>query len=247
AEEVVGAWLVASRLAGHRTILAEMAKQQGALDAAVSYRWLMGLARVLERATRWVLLNVDPGLSPGAVVQENADGLARVRAAFPSLVGGQDRALFEHRVEEIRALGADEPFAQSLITLRFLDQILEILQISRATGAEATRTGQAYYEVSEALDLPWLRDLAFTAVGEGPWGQRAARALAEDLSRAHRKLVVAALRTGSARDLLASARRDVDRLRGTVGELRAEGAAGLAGASVAVRELAALAEKAASS
>ena len=243
AEEVARAWLVASRLSGHRAVLVQLAEQHGARSASVSYRWILGMSRVLQRTTRWVLRSADPDSSPGKIVQDYAEGLNRLRAGFRSLVRGEDRALFERLVEEIRALGADDAFSERLITLRFLDQILEILQIAEATGSEATRAGAAYYELAETLSVPWLRETASSAVGGGAWGQRASQALAEDLSRAHRRLVTAALAKGSAADLLASAPREVERYLATLGELRSEGSPGLAGASVAVRELAALAER----
>jgi glutamate dehydrogenase len=251
ADEVVRAWLVAARLAEHRALLHEMGRQQTALDVRVSYRWLLGFARVLERTTRWVLQNVDATASPARVVDENVSGLAQLRTDFEAIVAGEERELFEARVEEIRGFGADDGFSRNLITLRFLDQLLEILQIARATGSGETATGKAYYAVSQVLDIPWLRRMSFAAAGGGQWEQRAAQALAEDLSRAHRKLTLAVLAKASDGDvgraaatLLESGARDVERYHGVVAELRAEESAGLAGAAVAVRELAAFGERA---
>ncbi|HSG09386.1 MAG TPA: NAD-glutamate dehydrogenase domain-containing protein [Longimicrobiales bacterium] len=250
AEEVVRAWLVASRLADHRALLEEMGRQQSAMNAAVSYRWLLGLSRVLERSTRWVLHNVDPGASPAQIVAESAAGLASLRAGFTDLVAGEDRTLFKERVREIQVLGADESFSQALITLRFLDQLLEILRIARDTGAEPMTTGKAYYAVSEILDVPWLRRIAFASASAGPWERRAARALAQDLSRVHRRLVVTTVGqaqggdvTKAAKKMVAGASRELERFRGVVAELRAEDVAGLAGASVAIRELSALSDR----
>ncbi len=252
AEEVVRAWLVAARLAEHRALLHEMARQQSALDVRVAYRWLLGLGRVLERTTRWVLQNVDPGQSPARVVDENLGGLAQLRHDFDAIVAGEERGLYDERVREIRALGADDDFSRNLITLRFLDQLLEILQIARATGSRPTATGKAYYAVSEALEIPWLRRTSFASAGGGQWEQRAAQALADDLSRAHRKLTMALLtRAGSdgidaaASALLGSGDRDMERYKGVASELRSEDGVGLAGAAVAVRELAAFGERAA--
>ena len=249
AEEVVRAWLVASRLADHRALLEEMARQQS-LDTGVVYRWLLGLSRVLERSTRWVLQNVDPDASPAKIVQDNAAGLAELRAGFAGLVAGEDRVLFQERVREIQALGADESFSQTLITLRFLDQLLEILRIARDTGSAAVDTGRAYYAVAETLDLPWLRRVAFSSASAGHWEQRAARALSQDLSSVQRRLVVAGVERAAGGDvvkaaaaMLQSAHRDLERFQGIVAELRAEESAGLAGASVAVRALAALADR----
>ena len=252
AEEVVRAWLVAARLAEHRSLLHEMARQQTAMDVRVSYRWLLGLARVLERTTRWVLQNVDASRSPARIVDENVRGLAQLRRDFEGIVAGEERRLFEERLREIRQLGADDDFSRNLITLRFLDQLLEILQIGRATGADETSTGKAYYAVSEALEIPWLRRTSFSSAGLGQWEQRAAQALADDLSRAHRKLTTAVLHKAkngdidtAARALLGSGDSDMERYKGVASELRSEEGVGLAGAAVAVRELAAFGERAA--
>jgi len=249
-EEVVGAWLVASRLADHRTLMAEMAQQQSAMDVAISYRWLLGLARVLERTTRWVLAHLDPDESLADIVERNVEGLSKVRTDFAALVAGEERALFEQRVGELEALGAEEGFARSLITLRFLDQALEILDIARETGASEVAAGSAYYRLSEAFEIPWLRRATFASASEGSWEQRAALAVADDLSRAHRRLVTAVVRAARDGDVaqatdavIRSRGRDLERFRGILSEVRSENEMGLAAASVAVRELATLAER----
>lgn len=245
AEDVVRAWIIASSLSGHRGVLAAMARQQGVMDAGVAHRWLLGLARVLERTTRWVLHNVDADTAPGSVADAYAPALEALRAAFAQLVEGEDLEVFQALVEELTQVGADRPFAQELITLRFLDQILEIVRISRRASADPAQVGAVYYEASRALDLPGVRELVHAAAGGGSqWERRAAQALGEDVARVHGRLVVGALERGSLHDLTAKAQPELDRFRATMGELRAEGAGGLAGATVAVRELVALAERA---
>ncbi|MCG6986849.1 MAG: NAD-glutamate dehydrogenase [Gemmatimonadetes bacterium] len=252
AEEVVRAWLVASRLAEHRALLRDMERQESAVTPAAVYRWLLGLARVLERTTRWVLQNVDADTSPATIVNESIEGLAALREGFGRFVAGDDATLFRERVREIRELGSDPGFSERLITLRFLDQLLEVLRIARETGTAEADAGAAFYQVSEAFEVPWLRGIAFASAAAGPWDQRAAQALSEDLSRAHRQLVGAVLRDGQGEEpgaataaLLRRRQRDVQRFREIVSDLRDENGAGLAAAAVAIRELAALAEKAA--
>jgi glutamate dehydrogenase len=207
AEQVVRAWLVASRLADHRVLLRQMGEQRSALNARVVTRWLLGLGRVLERATRWVLQNADADASPALIVDANLEGLATLRHAFADVVAGEEKELFEARVREIRDVGADEGFSTRLITLRFLDQLLEILEIARETDADPVVTARAYYQASELFEIPWLRRKTFAAAGEGQWGHRAAQAISEDLSRAHRKLVVAAVSGGAVEAFWMSSRR----------------------------------------
>ena len=241
-ERVVMAWLVASRLADHRALLSQMEEQRGAVDARITSRWLLGLARVLERTARWVLRNIEPEESPADVVGVRLEGLAVLRDAFAGCVAGEERELFEKRVGEIEGLGADEAFSKSLITLRFLDQLLEILEIATRVGSDPVATARAYYEVSDLLHVPWLRRTTFAAARAGQWEHRAAQLISDDLSRAHRKVVIEVVGAdgGHERGLQ---ERDVERFRGILDELRKdEQAAGLAALSVAVRELSVLAD-----
>lgn len=249
AAQVVRAWLVASRLADHRAVLSEMAAERASVNVRVTYRWLLGLARVLERTTRWVLHNVDSDISPARVVDQNIEGLATLRDSFADVVSGEDRTLFEARVLEIQKGGVGEGFSQRLITLRFLDQILEILEIGRETGSSTLDTARAYYHISEAFDLPWLRRSTFAAVGGDQWEQRAAQALAEDLSDAHRRLVVAVFSDSDGKDvsqatddLLGRKSRDVQRFKAIMDEIKDEDTPGFAAVSVVARELSVLAE-----
>ena len=214
----------------------------------ITYRWLLGLGRVLERTTRWVLQNSDKELSPATIVGENLQGLATLRDSFGDVVAGEERALFAARVSEIREVGADESFSERLMTLRFLDQMLDILEIARETGADVLDTARAYYRISEEFDLPWLHRNSFAAASEDQWEQRAARVLSEDLARAHRRIVVAVLtQAGSdepwktTRALLRNKGRNVRRFKNLLEQVKAEETPGSAAVSVVAREVSTLA------
>jgi glutamate dehydrogenase len=184
-------------------------------------------------------------------VFRHLEGLATLRDSFTQFVAGDERELFEARVREIQSVGADESFSRRLITLRFLDQLLEILEIGRETGSDPVVTARAYYQASELFDVPWLRRRTFAAAAGGQWEHRAAQVLSDDLSRAHRKLVVGVVGDARASDgqPIASAYtarlrpRDVERFRGIVAELKGDDSVGLPALSVAVRELSMLADR----
>jgi len=240
-EQVVRAWLVASRLADHRALLSQMSDQRGA-DAKVVSRWLLGLARVLERTARWVLRNVPAEASPATVVDIHLPGLAVLRDAFADAVAGDERAIFEKRVAEIRDLGADESFSKRLITLRFLDQLLEILAIARHVDVDPVDVARAYYRTSELLHVPWLRRRAHAAGRHGQWEHRAAQILSEDLSRTHRAITAHMLRNEAA-GRVEPLEPELARFRAMVDELRRdEPSIGLAAITVAVHELTALSD-----
>lgn len=142
-------------------------------------------------------------------------------------------------------LSAETELAQRLITLRFLDQLLEILRVARETDADALRVGRAYYLTSELLGLPWLRESLFEAAGDDRWDQRAAQALVEDLGWAHRSLTALVITQGGDEEPVEKLlervrkrrRRDLTRYRDLVNEIRSEDRRTLSALSVAVREL----------
>jgi NAD-specific glutamate dehydrogenase len=184
-------------------------------------------------------------------VDRNLEGLATLRSVFADVVAGEERSLFEARVREIRELGADEFFSTRLITLRFLDQLLEILEIAREAATGPVVTANAYYRASELFDIPWLRRTVFSSARKGPWEYRAAQAMAEDLSRAHRRIVARVLAAfggdGSieigARLMSLFPTSDVEAFREMLAQLREEDTPSLAAMSVATRELAGLADR----
>jgi len=243
AAEVTRAWLIAARLAGHQELVRRVSGTGGALSSQVAYRWLLGLSRVLERTTRWILANVESDADTAALIDEKKGNLESLRADFGAFVAGEDKIVFERRVAEIEQHGAEPSFARSLITLRFLDQLLEILRVARETGTEPLAAGGAYYKVSERFHIPWLRQAIFGSASEDRWEQRAAQALAADLSRAHFSLTRRLVTAGSGSGALDPGSGELGRFQELMEEIRAEEGMSVSGLSVAVREIALIAER----
>ena len=190
--EVAGAWLIAARLADHAAVVRRVSSAADGLSSRVVYRWLLALARVLERTragfsstSRWT--KIWPRSS-------NATGTdSEVASRLRGVRGRDDRVVYERRITEIEHNGAEPDLAKNLITLRFLDQLLEILRVAQETGAKPLVAGRAYYQISGLFHVPWLRQAVFGSVAGDRWEQQAAQALAEDLSRAHYSLTRRAL------------------------------------------------------
>jgi glutamate dehydrogenase len=248
--DIARAWVIASRLIGHRELASRLRVQQSGMRLSAAYRWLRGLGRVMERTTRWILTN-ELERDTTEVVDENMSGLARLREAFPDIVAGEDRKTFDRLVDELQGDGADEIFARSLITLRFLDQLLEILRVHRRTGVDPLDAARTFYRVADLFWIPWLRQCIFDSAGDDRWERRAAQALSDDLTWAHQRLVAASVgRCGplgsvdAAVDELVSAnRKRMERYQDLVREIEAEDRIELPALTVAARELMNLAER----
>ncbi|HWK89463.1 MAG TPA: NAD-glutamate dehydrogenase domain-containing protein, partial [Longimicrobium sp.] len=129
--EVVRAWLVASRISGAAEIRADLAPLEGRYPQETVYRWLLGLSRVLEQTTHWLLANTTPETETEKLIEDARTGLAVLRGNFAKVVSGEDRSLFLTRLGELQDLGVDRTLGERLITLRFLPQLLEIVEVAR--------------------------------------------------------------------------------------------------------------------
>ena len=251
AHEVVRAWAVAAHLAGHRAVLDQLASGHAGVPSEVEYRWQLRLARMLERTARWVLRNVPAEMPTAQIIADNVEGIAVLRARFADLVAGGDRELYEARVAECKELSGDGALAKDLGVLRFLDQLLEILRVGKETEADPLDAGRAFYRVSDLLQVQWIRNAIFETAEDDRWEQRAALALSDDLSRAHHEVVAQVLRTRTlvpdidrATDhVMGSRRGDVSRFQSLLQEIQGDQVMSLSSLSMAVREIAWLAER----
>lgn len=243
--EVARAWDVAAQLTDYDGLM-NWLRMGGDMPLSVAYRWLLGLSRVLERTTRWLLTNLQVEPRSPAILKEDLRDLGGLREAFPEFVMGRDRQIFESLVEELQGDGADQRASRQLITLRFLDQLLEILRVHRTTGADPLDAARTYYRISELFWIPWLRESVLEAPGDDRWEQRAAQALSDDLTWAHQHLVATVLlklrprsaTVDGAVELLAEGHRDrIDRYQELVREVEGGGGTSLAAFAVVVREL----------
>ncbi|HEX8394028.1 MAG TPA: NAD-glutamate dehydrogenase domain-containing protein, partial [Longimicrobium sp.] len=195
--DIVRAWVVASRVSGTPEIRADLAAVEGTYPSETIYRWLMGLARVLESTTLWILANVGPGAATDQLITDARGGLSVLRGSFARVVSGEDRTLFLKRLGELQDMGVNRTLAERLITLRFLPQLLEIVEVSRRAGTDELRSATAFYAVSERFATARLRELVREAAGRDPWERRFAQALTDDVQRAQRDLVQAVLARGA--------------------------------------------------
>ena len=251
ADEVARAWLVASRLSGHRQLLADLREQEREAGTMVARRWYVGLSRVLDRTTRWVLGNAGREEIDG-LVGGNFGTLRELQRIFPDVVSGEDRLTFERLVSAIQEVGPGADIAPALATLRFLDQLMDILRVARDTGTAPVYAARAYYAVSELLEIPWLRQAIDECARDERWEQRAARALNDDLTRAHHRIANFSAAAAAGRDaqaggvahvLTALRSREVAYFGELLTELRAETTLTLSGLAVAVRAIMVLSER----
>ena len=236
--EVAGAWLIAARLADHDALVRRVSRAGNGLSSRVVYRWLLGLARVLERTTRWLLLNVEVDHGTAPIIARHRDGLGKLRADFAEFVAGDDRIVFERRITEIERHGAEPDLAKNLITLRFLDQLLEILRVAQEAGAKPLVAGRGLLPNIRALPCSMAAAGGLRICGRGTGGSnRPRRPWPEDLSRAHYSLTRRVLESSGETEGIDTNTSEFARFRDLMEEIREEDTVSISALAVAVRKI----------
>ncbi len=238
--QVARGWLVAAKLTGHKTLLAQIRKRTRSVSTAVSYRWTMKLTSALERTTRWVLNNSSPDDSTEDLIHASMDGLEELRGRFHDIVAGQDRDHYLSLTQSAAPRAEDEGLVRDLAVLRFLDHLLEILRVARATGTDPVGAAKVYYSVTEELRIPHMVTRIRQAAGSDRWRQRWALGLLQDLGAIRRHLTARVLTDKSSVAQVLDApdhRGHIARFREVLDELEADQPVGLAGLSVAIQPI----------
>ena len=176
---------------------------------ALALRW----EAAVESACKRVMGMLD---RPGAL-GERAAGWRRSVTELADLAPGAEA---DAEVDRLESLGLGAGIARSLCALEALPHQLEIV---RAAAEEAIPLADAaflYGRVAERLGFAALEPWFAAVPGDDRWEKRAAEALREDLSAAHRRLT-ARIHALSRGDLAARLRAFVAAHEGRIGPLRA--------------------------
>jgi glutamate dehydrogenase len=174
---------------------------QRALDVptAVSDALVLGSRRLLDRASRWFLINRPQPLAVGAETNRFATVVQMLQAQLPSLLRGRELDVVEKDAAELRAQGVPAACARQSAALIYsfgLLDVVELTELSELDGEPRDPEDVAvlYYGLSEHLGI----DLALTSVSALQRGDRwhalARLALRDDLYGSLRAITLDVLR-----------------------------------------------------
>ena len=206
----------------HAGVLAAGRGAGGVVDVDARIAIVLEARKLVERATRWLLVNRRPPFGIAETADFFAAGVAAVRSAIPKLLSGRDLVGYEERRASFTGRGVPADLADEVAAMVPSYSAFDIVTVASASSRGVAETAAVYFALADRLQLGRLRDLIVALPREDRWAAMSRSALRDDLYAAHAALT---------RDVLAGAGNGRDRrggdLRGGVGgaELRC----GLAG------------------
>ena len=153
--------------------------------------------KLMERATRWLLMNRRPPFGIAETVSFLGEGVGTVRSAIPKLLSGRDMAGFEERRASFTSQGVPAGLADEVAAMVPSYSAFDIVTSAAATVHGVEETAAVYFLLAERLQIGRLRDLVTLLPRDDRWSSAARSALRDDLYAAHAALTRDVLAIGA--------------------------------------------------
>jgi glutamate dehydrogenase len=222
-------------------------EQLTGVDRAAQAELMTGVDTLVETVTRWYC-DWTPDGSLEEIIAHDREGFARYRAVLPELADEGRTQRSEETVRRLTGARVPEAMARAHSLRRELAYAPDVIRAAAATGRSVEDTARAFAALGGALRLDWMErelDRVRASTRMQRWALQAVR---EDAFDAHREVTENALREADGLDPEAAVERFVEsraeparRLDSLMRALAREGDPDLAGLTLAVRGLRALA------
>jgi glutamate dehydrogenase len=186
--DITRAWLVAREVFDMPAFWRRLGQLAGQVDVEARILLVLEARKLVERATRWLLLNRRPPFGIAETVSFLNEGVATVRSAIPKLLAGRDLADYEKRRASFVGRGVPAPLAEEVAAMVPSYSAFDIVHSAAMTGRGVEETAAIYFAVADRLQIGRLRDLIVALPREDRWASMARSALRDDLYGAHAAL-----------------------------------------------------------
>jgi glutamate dehydrogenase len=194
--DITRAWLVATEVFGMRVFWQQVEALAGTVDVDGRIAVVLEARKLMERATRWLLMNRRPPFGIAETVSFLGAGVGTVRSAIPKLLSGRDLAGFEERRASFTRQGVPAGLADEVAAMVPSYSAFDIVTSAAATKHGVEETAAVYFLLADRLQLGRLRDLITALPRDDRWSSAARSALRDDLYAAHAALTRDVLAVG---------------------------------------------------
>jgi glutamate dehydrogenase len=194
--DITRAWLVAREVFGMPAFWRQVTALAGTVDVQARIAVVLEARKLMERASRWLLVNRRPPFGIAETVNFLAAGVGAVRSAIPKLLSGRDLAGFEERRASFVDRGVPAGLADEVAAMVPSYSAFDIVTAAAATSHGIEETAAVYFLLADRLQFGRLRDLVVALPRDDRWTTAARSALRDELYAAHAALTRDVLAAG---------------------------------------------------
>jgi len=192
-EDITRAWLVASEVFGMPAFWRRVEGLASSVDMDARIAVVLEARKLIERASRWLLVNRRSPFGIAETVSYLAEGVTSVRSAIPKILSGRDLAGYEERRSSFAGRSVPADLADEVAAMVPSYSAFDIVTSAAATSCGVAETAAVYFTLGDRLQIGRLRDLIVLLSREDRWTAMARSALRDDLYAAHAALTRAVL------------------------------------------------------
>ncbi len=199
--DITRAWLVVREVFGMQAFWQQVEAMAGTVDVDARIAVVLEARKLVERATRWLLVNRRPSFGIAETVSFFSSGVSTVRSSIPKLLSGSDLSGYEDRRASYVGSGVPAGLADEVAAMVPSYSAFDIVTSAAATEHSVEETAAVYFLLAGQLQLCRLRDLITALPRDDRWAAVGRSALRDDLYAAHAALtrdVLAVGRTNTA-------------------------------------------------
>jgi glutamate dehydrogenase len=179
---------VAREVFDMRSLWAAVEALDNKVDAQVQLDMLLDARRLVERATRWLVLENPAGIRIEEQVRRFEPGARLLADAIPDVLEEDERSAFGARVDELTGAGVPRDLATRVAAFPSLTPVFDVVAVGEMTGREFDDVMHTYFRLAYRLELGWLRERIYELPRANRWQALARAALRDDLLSAQREL-----------------------------------------------------------
>ncbi|HEU4521808.1 MAG TPA: NAD-glutamate dehydrogenase domain-containing protein, partial [Thermoanaerobaculia bacterium] len=236
-----------------RKVWAEIEELDNKVPAAVQTDMMISVGNLLERALRWILKTEYENLDITAYVNEFKPRIAVIEQRLAQILPPTVLETVHAREVKLIEAGIPEHLANRIAALDVMTSAMDIVRISRSEegepGSGVEEVARVYFGLGARFGLDRLRAAGAAIVADTPWQKAAVATLVDDLFNYQSVLASRVIsEANGARPAdpveawLAERSRVVERIEGTMNEVRSAQNVDIAMLTVASRQLRILAE-----
>ncbi|HEY6495343.1 MAG TPA: NAD-glutamate dehydrogenase [Trebonia sp.] len=194
--DITRSWLVAREVFTMRNFWQQVEALAGTVDVEARIAVVLEARKLMERATRWLLVNRRPPFGISETVSFLSAGVGTVRASIPKLLSGRDLTSFEERRASFTSKGVPAGLADEVAAMVPSYSAFDIVTSAAAAERGVEETAAVYFLLADRLQLGRLRDLIVALPRDDRWSSASRSALRDDLYAAHAALTRDVLAVG---------------------------------------------------
>ncbi|MGH3693937.1 MAG: NAD-glutamate dehydrogenase [Pseudonocardiaceae bacterium] len=173
-----------------------IAELGNAVPVAVADAMMLELRRLLDRASRWLLLNRPQPLAVGAEILRLRPVVQALWPRVPGWLTGHEADTVAAATGQLTRQGVPDELARRVSAGLTGFGLLDVVEVAELAGRDAEPVGQLYYALSAYLGIHRILSMIGELERADRWHALARLALRDDLYSALRKITLDALRTG---------------------------------------------------